>query len=459
MDIPGYNIIRKVGHGATAYVYVATQESLERQVALKILTPALAADPEYSKRFLKEGRIIAKLPSHPHLVTIHDVGFHNDQYYMAMEYLSSGTLSDITKRGLSLRETLGIIEQVAAALAHIHKHHVIHRDIKPGNIMFRDDHTAVLTDFGIAKQTDTTADATALGTTIGTPYYMSPEQIEGKSPTVCSDLYSLGIAFFEMLTGKKPYDGENVFAILWKHQQEPIPLLPPEYAHIQPTLEKLLAKAPDDRFQSANELIQAIKVLLANTDDETLNIALEDLFRWEQTTKTKIEIPRPQRTLTKLMSGIVALGLVGFSGYYFGVDNPWRTSSTPPAVDPPFYLDDQILTPSSTPNPQLSVANQEKVTRLLEAGQVHFELGRFVEPVGANAYDAFRRVLDVDPFNKIAKSGVDNIAQHYTKRAKELLREGKTSSGLALIETGLRISPENDDLLTLLTELNAHHIK
>jgi len=447
MDIPGYRIIRKVGHGATAYVYVAVQESLDRKVALKILTPALASDPEYSKRFLKEGRIIATLPTHPHLVTIHDVGNHEGQYYMSMEYLAGGTLTDIIKKGLTLKFSLKILEQVATSLAHIHKHHVIHRDIKPGNIMFRDEDTAVLSDFGIAKQTDSTAaEATALGTTIGTPYYMSPEQVEGKRPSEQSDLYSLGIVLFEMLTGQKPYDGENVFAILWKHQQEPVPQLPEKYAQLQPLLERLLAKDPMDRYPSATDLIKTIRNIAAVIDEDTLNISTDDLFKWERPHETVV-IKRKVEW-SKWAGGILIGGLTSILVYL-------AIPKSPPLEPPPVDLGVQILAPPKQFNNQLSKAENDKISRLVEAGFAHLELGRLVEPAGSNAYDAFQRILKIDPSNPSAKDGILKIAQIYSKKAKQRLAEGNINSSLSLIETGLQVSPDNDELLTLLEELSS----
>lgn len=256
--IPGYRIEKIIGKGAMSTVYLAVQESLERRVALKVLTPKLAADPTFHKRFIKEGRIIAKL-GHPHIVTIFDTGNCHDTYYIAMEYLEAGTLKERIKAGLTPEQAVNILCQVAQALDYAHRQNCIHRDIKPANILFRNQEVAVLSDFGIAKNLEDKTQLTAAGWRLGTPNYMSPEQALGKPVDSRCDLYSLGVVFYEMLTGTRPYQGADAFEIALMHVKEPIPTLPDPLRRFQPVLERLLAKKPEARFPSGEELAQVVR--------------------------------------------------------------------------------------------------------------------------------------------------------------------------------------------------------
>jgi serine/threonine protein kinase len=259
MNIPGYSIEHEIGHGGMATVYLALQESLQRHVALKVLSPALAMDKNFSKRFLREGRLAARLAD-PRIVKVFDIGFHDHIPYISMEYLAGGTLKERIEKKLPLQETLDIIKTVAGALGYAHQRGIIHRDIKPQNILFTESGSPVLSDFGIAKALgSTTTIMTASGVSLGTPRYMSPEQIKGQQIDSRADLYSLGVLFYEMLTGELPYFAEDSFAMAFMHVAEPIPELPLNLAVFQPVLNKLLAKKAVDRFETAEQFIDAIK--------------------------------------------------------------------------------------------------------------------------------------------------------------------------------------------------------
>ncbi len=256
--ISGYQFEKIIGKGAMSTVYLALQESLGRRVAIKVLSPGLASDPIFSKRFIKEARIIGKL-GHPHIVTIFDAGNLDDVYYIAMEYLEGGTLKERIKAGLTPDQAVTILCQIARALGRAHQQHCIHRDIKPANILFRNPDTALLSDFGIAKNTLDKTQLTAAGWRLGTPNYMSPEQALAKPTDARSDLYSLGVVFYEMLTGTRPFQGADAFDIALKHLKEPVPTLPAPLDRFQPALDRLLAKEPEERFASAEELVEAIQ--------------------------------------------------------------------------------------------------------------------------------------------------------------------------------------------------------
>jgi serine/threonine protein kinase len=273
-EIPGFKIIKMLGEGAMARVFLARDESLDRKVALKVMNQSLANDPSFRDRFLAEAKDTAKF-IHTGIVSIYSTGIHDNYYYLVLEYLESGTLKDRQRARLqfakeseqqtellfSAQESLVLLSQMADALNYAHSKNVIHRDIKPANIMFRSDGKAVLTDFGIAKSVADNRELTQTGFAVGTPAYMSPEQklgaadIDGRS-----DLYSLGVVFYELLTGRKPFrTTSGKYADLRRELEAEVPELPGEIAYLQPLLYKLLARDPADRFSTAGELSNAIK--------------------------------------------------------------------------------------------------------------------------------------------------------------------------------------------------------
>ncbi len=241
-------------------VYLAIQISVGRVVALKVMNPQLTSDPAFSERFQREATIVGQL-SHPNIVAIYDIGRHEDLNYIAMDYLPNGSVHDRMATGLNGEEVLRITREVASALDHAHEKGYVHRDIKPENILFRTDNSAVLSDFGVARGLSNNSRMTHVGTVVGTPHYMSPEQTKGNSVDGRSDLYSLGVVFYEMLTGSLPYQGEEAVTIALKHISAPIPKLPLQYLAYQKILDKLLAKDPEQRFQRGRDLIQAIDEL------------------------------------------------------------------------------------------------------------------------------------------------------------------------------------------------------
>jgi len=240
-------------------VYYAIQESLARPVALKILTDA--ASQEFSERFVNEGRIIASL-NHSNIINVHDIGIAQGHHFISMEYLEGGSLEKrITRGGLTERESLNLIASIARCLSYAHKQGIVHRDVKPANILFRADGTPLLSDFGIAKSLRADNSLTKVGITLGSPHYLSPEQALAQSVDARADIYSLGIIAYELLVGEKPYDGESEIAIIVKHIEEPLPRLPERCRRYQTLLDRMTAKDPGQRFTDANEVASFIESL------------------------------------------------------------------------------------------------------------------------------------------------------------------------------------------------------
>ncbi len=254
VEIPGYKIMRILGRGGMAKVYLATQEVFEREVALKVMSKTLGEDPNFSQRFFREAKIVSKLV-HPNIVTVHDVGMHEGYCFLSMEYVDGQDLKAAVG-GMTLRQKIRAVYDIAKALDYAGAKGYVHRDIKPENIMFHSsDGRAVLMDFGIARAAESDTQVTQVGTAIGTPHYMSPEQAKGKRVDNRSDIYSLGVVLFYTLAGRVPFDAESAVAIGIKHITEPVPLLPDDYEQLQPILDRMMSKDVTKRYQNAKELM------------------------------------------------------------------------------------------------------------------------------------------------------------------------------------------------------------
>ena len=263
ITVRGVRCIRPLATSAISTVYLAESEREARLVAFKLLRqpPDGGERPNNTfERFLQEYEIIRGI-EHPNVVQIYDLGIADDHAYIEMEYFPAGDLRARIRRGIGPLEAVAMLKQMTAALGAIHDAGVLHRDLKPGNVMLRNDGTIALIDFGLAKQLALEAEITATGEIFGTPYYMSPEQGHGREVDIRGDLYSLGVIFYEMLTGRKPYLAPTPMAVIYKHSHAPIPQLPAELAGWQPLLNRLLAKPLDERFQSAAEMRAALETL------------------------------------------------------------------------------------------------------------------------------------------------------------------------------------------------------
>ncbi len=260
-----FRIVERIGAGGMATVFKAYQPTLDRYVAVKVLPAYHARDPVFRERFAREARSVAKL-AHPNIVQIHDFGEQDSITYIVMEYVESGTLKDrLKQRALAIPETVDFMIQAAEGLGCAHRNGIVHRDVKPANMLLRKDGYLLITDFGIAKILEAT-NLTRVGTGIGTPQYMSPEQCTGQPVDRRSDIYSLGIVMFHCLTGRVPFNAESPVSITVKHLNEPLPVQQLQMANVPAPLEqivvKMTAKSPLDRYQTMEALVAALKGML-----------------------------------------------------------------------------------------------------------------------------------------------------------------------------------------------------
>lgn len=261
-SLGGCVITELLGQGGMARVYRANQTHLDRDVAIKVLPPYYASDQNFVDRFQLEARSLARL-SHPNIVIVHNAGQEHGLLYIIMEYVAGGNLRDYMAQSISLREVTRIIREIASALSYAHERGIIHRDVKPVNVLMDPSRRAVLSDFGIAKVLATSAAVTRSGAGVGTPEYMSPEQCRGVQVDARADIYALGVMLYEMLTGHTPFEADNYTALAHSHIYE-LPPPPSRYnprisPAVQAVILKALEKDPANRFQQAMEMAVALE--------------------------------------------------------------------------------------------------------------------------------------------------------------------------------------------------------
>jgi eukaryotic-like serine/threonine-protein kinase len=317
-----YRVERVLGGGAMAKVLLARDEELGRQVAVKLLDESLASDQSFRARFSREARLAAGL-SHPNVVTVFDAGEADGRPYIVMEYVEGRTLdARLREQGpLPPEDVRRIGAQVCAGLEHAHANSLVHRDLKPGNLIERNDGTVKIADFGIARGDDATA-ITEAGTIIGTAAYLAPEQAESGPVTPRTDLYALGVVLYELLTGRRPWEVESI-GDLARRRSEPLPTLPPEVpAGLREAVERSLAPNPEDRPASAAELGQ---LLLGRDDTATV------VMRRPRARPSRPRRRAPVWTIGLLAVLVLGLGALGLA--LLGNDEP-NPPAQAPSVEP-----------------------------------------------------------------------------------------------------------------------------
>ncbi|MEJ2760851.1 MAG: serine/threonine-protein kinase [Gammaproteobacteria bacterium] len=462
MEIPGYIIQKEIGKGGMATVYLATQESLGRHVVLKILDQLQTDKAEdMAERFITEGRILASL-NHPNIITIYDIGISNHLLDISMEYVHGGDLRERLELPISADEVLDLLAKISSALGEAHKHGIVHRDVKPANILFRDENTPLLTDFGIAKQVNLDSDLTSTGIFLGSPNYVSPEQAEGFPLDGRADIYSLGCIFYEMLTGEKPFRSSSVIDVVIQHKQAPIPTLPEECAEFQPMLNRMMAKKRDERIADADELIIEIQRLQRKRRRRAVEVGL--VAPEEMTPKQRFE--HRQRRSKQILAGLLLLGLILFSSLKYVeirlkspiVVRTDRVTTTTVLDKGPIHLAVQAAAAASKENrntaaPSSSSAPSPSTQQVIKAltwlGKQSLDKYKLTYPPNDNAYYYYTRLLELDPNNQTAIRGILSIADHYATLAEQAMARNEWQRTAAYVDIGLRIDPHNRSLLAL----------
>ena len=290
-----YEIVKSIGEGGMANVYLANDTILDRKVAVKVLRGDLSADDKFIRRFEREAQSVSNL-SHPNIVEVYDVGVEDNQHYIVMEYIEGKTLKQLLKKRetLTLTEVIDIMTQLTDGMAHAHESYIIHRDIKPQNIMIEDNGLIKITDFGIAMALNATQ-LTQTNSVMGSVHYLPPEQASGKGATMKSDIYSLGILMYELLTGNVPFKGDNAVEIALKHMKDKIPSIRKQDPSIPQAVENILLKAaaknPRNRYDSISnmheDLLHCLDEEHANDKKIVFEYPENDLDGTETQTKTK----------------------------------------------------------------------------------------------------------------------------------------------------------------------------
>ncbi len=466
IEIPGYKIERELGAGGMATVHLALQENLHRQVALKIMTPGLAVDETYCHRFLKEGRIAAQL-NHNNLLTVYDIGVHDNHYYMASEFLPGGTVRDKMNAGMTSDQVIQIISDIAQGLQYAHSKGFVHRDVKPGNMLFRANGDCVLGDFGIAKAVDSNTGATKLGTSIGTPHYMSPEQAKGEKVDHRTDLYSLGVVFYEMLVNKPPFDAEDPFSVALMQINEPVPDLPEEFQEFQPLINKLMEKDRESRYTHAEDFLDDLESITGVTPSA------------RKTTRRKVDpdsSPTGARTAveqapksTPQKSGpnwkifvvpILALLVLGAVGWfaYKSIDSdtdPDEVVITDGTDDSSDDNTDQPPTDNNTDNG--SQATDDPFAENMERAEALVQSGNLISPAGNNALEVYRGILAEDSDYDDARLAIRDLANKVEQQAELAWAKGELSEAYALLRDAVVAFPDDQGLRYLRDEIEKQY--
>ena len=453
MEIPGYKIQHRVGQGGMASVYLALQESLDRSVVLKILDiSGPTANESLIERFLVEGRIVATL-NHPNIITIYDIGIANDSLFISMEYIKGGDLKARMELPITPDTALDYLAKIGSGLATAHRMGVVHRDIKPANIMFKDDDTPLITDFGIAKQTDAIDnDLTSTGLFLGSPNYVSPEQADGIVIDGRADIYSLGCMFYEMLTGDKPYISATVFDVIIQHKQAPIPAFAEDLAEFQPLLNKMMAKKRDERFSDADEMVESIRKLqLSRKSSSITDFDITGLSPSE-----KVE-HKSNQTLNILLLLLMTTGGI-FGTLQYAESKMNSNSSKFDNVPTNIALPDNISTSIISKQVEMMSPDEAKtpakiskdvIQALHWLGKKSLEDYRLTHPENDNAYYYYSRLLEADATDKVAAAGLLNIADRYATLAERSLLDNDYSKAQAYINIGLKFNSNHEALIKL----------
>jgi serine/threonine protein kinase len=411
-QIPGYRVLRPLGRGGMAVVYLAVQLSLDREVAIKVMAPEASVDAERAERFEREARIIARL-EHPSIVGIHEVGRTLEgQPYYVMPYLARG---DLSQRDLSADEeqAIEVLGALLDALGYAHARGIVHRDVKPENVLFDSGGRPQLADFGIAlSRRSVNARITTDGLAMGSGGYMSPEQARGEDVDGRADLYSVGVLTYELLTGELPFRASDALTLALMHAQTPVPRLPSALAHWQGFIDQAMAKDPRRRFRNAHAMQRALDALAARS---LSGFSLRRL--WLQARA------RPLRSPPVLLLAGLCLSLLGAALLR-------ERTFTEPAVEAGSSASAIGFTAAEV----LDSGALEAIQRRLDEAALQMARGELIAPTGGNAAESYLAVLQADPQREEALLGLDAVFDGLSQRAVAALSAGDDDEALQRVE-------------------------
>lgn len=452
-EIPDYDIQAPLGQGGMASVFRAEHLRLKRLVALKIMHGDLAArDEQFSARFLREARIAADL-THPNIVQVYDVNKHDEMHYIAMEFVNGGLLEERIKSYMDFDELIQIMSDVAKGLDFAHKKGYIHRDIKPANILFRESGEAVISDFGIAKALDADTQMTELGSVVGTPSYMSPEQASGGTVGSRCDLYSLAVMAYRILTGRTPYSGETSLSIAVQHITEPIPEMPDTLKEVQPFLDKGMAKNPDDRYATGAELVAGLKECLDRVPQEDISDAKTEVLTM------LAESAEMEKAMAEASAAAKKAGTSSKSpakpGSAKPVDVETTGSNTTISINVPGTSPRTIAMGAAAlavvialafllwPK-GISQADQARVELLLSSAKGDINAGRLYQPEGNNAVEKYQQAREISDDYEPTQRAIAELSELLLQYSERAIQNGDWGPAETLAEQALSIMPDND---------------
>lgn len=450
LQIPGYQVTRRLGKGGMAEVYLATQISLQREVAVKVLHNA--SDEAFNSRFVREAHILASL-NHPAIITIHDIDRLPDgRFYLAMEYVAGGDLTQYRGQVFEPQRALSIVRQIASGLAVVHDKGVVHRDVKPANILFHDNGDVLLTDFGVAKEIDLDSELTHSGIAVGSPAYSSPEQAQCLPLDARTDIYSLGVVLLEMLLGHNPFRGDSYTESVMKHVQMDVPELPDELSGWQPLLDCMLAKEPAQRFADCHQLLDALDQLEASVDDTLVRAAAGPGRSWR-----RAGVWAGAALLSLALIAAATVGVLQWQQRMqivellaLGEQRLLEGKLVQPADDNADHFFRQVLI-RDPKNPRaidgLGKVLQARIDNYLALAEQRFNEDQLLLPEDDGAVYYLRQVLGWDPQHAAALGGLQRVAERYLEMSERAYTGGKFSAALKYIERGLEAQPEHAGLL------------
>ncbi|WP_459705517.1 serine/threonine-protein kinase [Stutzerimonas marianensis] len=458
LELPGYRLHKRLGKGGMAEVYLATQLSLDREVALKIL---LATDDEaFVERFIQEGHIVASL-RHPAIITIHDIGQIADgRHYLAMEYIGGGDLAQHRGTVMSPSRALDIVRQLAGGLAVVHDNGLVHRDVKPANVLFRDDGSVVLTDFGVAKAVELDNELTHFGIAVGSPAYSSPEQAQCQPLDARSDIYSLGVILSEMLLGTNVFRAASYPQTVLNHLQLPPPELPPALAPYQTLIDRMLAKRREDRFANCRQLLAAIETLTEPDMDMTRIAPALDLSRQARPPSGQ---GRRRRWVIPTVAAVLLIALaVGGQQWYrhqqihdFLARAEVRLaegSLTSPVDDNAdhYFREALRLDPDNAQGLDgLRRVLDARIQGYLRLAEQRLTEDQLLLPAEDSAVHYYRQVLGWVPEHAAALDGIQRVLQRYAALSEAAFGRREYALALEYIQQGLEVAPDDPTLLAL----------